>query len=51
MGSASVTNLRNAVGTPPILFERTKKIEELKVKGLLKRSYNVTIEDIETEDN
>ena len=59
-GSEHVTNLLPARGgfapsgimawTPPLLIERGKKIEELKVKGLLKRNYTVTIEDIETVD-
>ena len=49
-GSEHVTSELAFVGTPPILLERAKKIDELKGKGLLKRSYNVTIEDIETEN-
>ena len=50
IGSASVTNLLAPPGTPPILIERARKIQQLKVKGLLKRKHSVTIEDIETED-
>jgi len=50
LGSASVTNTSGFVTTPPILFERAKKIKELGVKGLLKRNYSVIIEDIKTEN-
>ena len=50
LGSASVVNLTNIVGTPPILIERERKIEELRVKGLLKKNYSIIIEELETED-
>ena len=50
IGSASSTNLESFVGTPPILVERERKIEELRVKGLLRRNYSVVIEELETED-
>ena len=49
-GSAAVINTEGFVGTPPVLFERQKKIEELRAKGLLKRDYSVTIIDVPTED-
>ena len=50
IGSYSVSNQLAPAGTPPILFERAEKIQELKIKGRLKRKHSVTIEDIETED-
>ena len=51
-GSASVSSTSGSqFGRPPILFERARKIAVLRKRGMLKRSYNVTITDIETVDN
>ena len=51
LSSSTVANSNGNIGSPPLLFELREKIEELKVKGLLKRTYSVTIIDEETEDN
>lgn len=50
-GTALVKNRDLFVGRPPILYERELKFRELKAKGLLKRNFSVTIEDLPTEDN
>ncbi|MEP6343023.1 MAG: DUF547 domain-containing protein [Maricaulaceae bacterium] len=47
LSSASVRS-RTIPGSPPIIFELHEKFRELKVKGKLKRSGTVTIEDIVT---
>ena len=51
LGSASSVSLQGSRTVPPILYARERKIRTLKLKGLLKRNYTVTVEDIETEDN
>jgi len=50
-GSAAVYSRAGAnFDRPPILFERRLKINTLRRRGMLKRSYSVTITDIETSD-
>jgi Protein of unknown function, DUF547 len=39
-----------ASNVPPIMYERARKIRQLRRKGLLKRNYTVTITDIDTTD-
>ena len=51
LGSASSLSTQGSRTVPPILYARERKIRTLKRKGLLKRNYTVTVEDIETEDN
>lgn len=48
--AATVSRQTGFSDTPPILFERRKKIDELKGKGLLKRKGSTRIIDEETED-
>ena len=51
-GSASVSSDDGSqFSPPPILYERRAKIRTMRRKGMLKRSYSVTITDIETTDN